>query len=200
MKNMIFKLALAVLAGSLFTGCMYKAPSQEYMVAQQLDMWCLYVAKNDKEKYDDAMKAVEKYSKPEYGDRIQRTSFGDPSASVTDRSLLKYRVGLFWREIGTLYRPTTCDAENKAINMVIEVVPEKLDEAYANKQAAWDTQGFIKYMETNLAKRIYDDYQLIQLLKLGTTYNLIFLNYETKKEIARRVFDYKDYEKYTKKN
>ena len=198
--KMLFKVFLTGLIGTMFTGCMIiMPPSKETVMAQQLDVWCIRREVKDKEKYEDAVRKAQLFSdKNKYGDRIQIAPRGEYSISMLDKAFNDdSQLGLYWREYGMVYKPATCDRENKKINIVVEITPHKVKSQNEKDKVDGNAYTWITNLKTKMAKSLYSSKEIVELMELGSSLDLIFVDYETRKEIDRRTYDFAGSQVYT---
>lgn len=198
--KMLFKVLLLGLIGVVFSGCfIIMPPSKETVMAQQLDVWCIRREVKDKEKYEDAIHKAEIFKdKTKYGDKVQIAPRGEYSVSMFDKTFNdSNRPGLYWREYGLVYRPAICDRENKKINLVVEITPHKVKSQNEKDKVSDDAYTWIANMKNGMAKSLYSSKEIVELMELGSSLDFIFIDYETRKEIDRRTYDFAGSQAYT---
>lgn len=197
--KILLKTLLLGLIGSMFTGCIIiMPPSKETVMAQQLDVWCIRREVKDKELYEEAVHKAQSFSdKSKYGDKIQITPRGEYSISMLDKTFIgSKQPGLYWREYGMIIHPAKCDRENKKINIVVELTPDKIKAQNEKDKVDGDANSFIKSFKDEMAKSLYSSKEIGELMELGSSLDLIFKNYETRKEIDRETYDFAGYQVY----
>ena len=107
------------------------------------------------------------------------------------------QLGLYWREYGMVYKPATCDRENKKINIVVEITPHKVKSQNEKDKVDGDAYTWITNLKTKMAKSLYSSKEIVELMELGSSLDLIFVDYETRKEIDRRTYDFAGSQVYT---
>ncbi len=135
-----------------------------------------------------------------YGDKIQIAPRGEYSISMIDRSFNDDNYpGLYWREYGLVYKPVTCDRENKKLNMVVEITPHKVKSQNERENIKGDAYDFIRSLKEKVAKSVYSSKEIGELMELGSSLDLIFIDYETRKEIDKSTYDFAGYKAYNEK-
>lgn len=200
--KILFKVFLLGLIGVMFSGCfIVMPPDKETVMAQQLDVWCILRENKDKEKFEDGKRKAKLFSdKSKYGDKIQIAPKGEYSISMIDRSFNDDNYpGLYWREYGLVYKPVTCDRENKKLNMVVEITPHKVKSQNERENIKGDAYDFIRSLKEKVAKSVYSSKEIGELMELGSSLDLIFIDYETRKEIDKSTYDFAGYKAYNEK-
>lgn len=198
--KMLFKVLLLGLIGVVFSGCFITMPpSKETVMAQQLDVWCIRREVKDKELYEEAIHKAKLFSdKSKYGNKVQITPRGEYSISMLDKTFSGNRQpGLYWREYGMIIHPAKCDRENKKINIVVELTPDKIKAQNEKDKVDGDAYTFIKDFKNKMAQSLYSSKEIVELMELGSSLDLIFIDYETRKEIDRRTYDFAGSQAYT---
>ena len=200
--KILFKVFLLGLIGVVFSGCfIVMPPDKETVMAQQLDVWCILRENKDKERYEESKRKVESFlDKDKYGDRVQIAPRGEYSVSLLDRAFSgDNHPGLYWREYGLVYKPVTCDRENKKLNMVVEITPHKVKSQNERENIKGDAYDFIRSLKEKVAKSVYSSKEIGELMELGSSLDLIFIDYETRKEIDKSTYDFAGYKAYNEK-
>jgi len=60
-----------------------------------------------------------------------------------------------------------------------------------------DAYTWITNLKTKMAKSLYSSKEIVELMELGSSLDLIFIDYETRKEIDRRTYDFAGSQVYT---
>lgn len=200
--KILFKVFLLGLIGVIFSGCfIIIPPDKETVMAQQLDVWCILRENKDKERYEESKRKAESFlDKDKYGDRVQIAPRGEYSVSLLDRAFSgDNHPGLYWREYGLVYKPITCDRENKKLNMVVEITPHKVKSQNERENIKGDAYDFIRSLKEKVAKSVYSSKEIGELMELGSSLDLIFVDYETRKEIDKSTYDFAGYKAYNEK-
>ena len=200
--KILFKVFLLGLIGVVFSGCfIVMPPDKETVMAQQLDVWCILRENKDKEKYEESKRKAESFlDKDKYGDRVQIAPRGEYSVSLLDRAFSgDNRPGLYWREYGMVYKPVTCDRENKKLNAIIEITPHKVKSQNEKDKMEGDAYTFIDSFKKQTAEALYSSKEIVELMELGSSLDVIFVDYETRKEIDKSTYDFAGYRAYTEK-
>lgn len=200
--KILFKVFLLGLIGVVFSGCfIVMPPDKETVMAQQLDVWCILRENKDKERYEESIRKAKSFlDKDKYGDRVQIAPRGEYSVSLLDRAFSgDNHPGLYWREYGLVYKPVTCDRENKKLNMVVEITPHKVKSQNERENIKGDAYDFIRSLKEKVAKSVYSSKEIGELMELGSSLDLIFIDYETRKEIDKSTYDFAGYKAYNEK-
>ena len=200
--KILFKVFLLGLIGVVFSGCfIVMPPDKETVMAQQLDVWCILRENKDKERYEESKRKAESFlDKDKYGDRVQIAPRGEYSVSLLDRAFSgDNHPGLYWREYGLVYKPITCDRENKKLNMVVEITPHKVKSQNEKDKMEGDAYTFIDSFKKQTAEALYSSKEIDELMELGSSLDLIFIDYETRKEIDKSTYDFAGYKAYNEK-
>ena len=200
--KILFKVFLLGLIGVVFYGCfIVMPPDKETVMAQQLDVWCILRENKDKERYEESIRKAKSFlDKDKYGDRVQIAPRGEYSVSLLDRAFSgDNHPGLYWREYGLVYKPVTCDRENKKLNMVVEITPHKVKSQNERENIKGDAYDFIRSLKEKVAKSVYSSKEIGELMELGSSLDLIFIDYETRKEIDKSTYDFAGYKAYNEK-
>ena len=186
--KILFKVFLLGLIGVIFSGCfIVMPPDKETVMAQQLDVWCILRENKDKERYEESIRKAKSFlDKDKYGDRVQIAPRGEYSVSLLDRAFSgDNHPGLYWREYGLVYKPITCDRENKKLNMVVEITPHKVKAQNEKDKMEGDAYTFIDSFKKQTAEALYSSKEIGELMELGSSLDLIFMDYETRTEIVK---------------
>ena len=200
--KILFKVFLLGLIGVIFSGCfIVMPPDKETVMAQQLDVWCILRENKDKERYEESIRKAKSFlDKDKYGDRVQIAPRGEYSVSLLDRAFSgDNHPGLYWREYGLVYKPITCDRENKKLNMVVEITPHKVKAQNEKDGKNEDAYTFINFLKERMAQLLYSSKEIGELMELGSSLDLIFIDYETRKEIDKSTYDFAGYKAYNEK-
>lgn len=200
--KILFKVFLLGLIGVVFSGCfIVMPPDKETVMAQQLDVWCILRENKDKERYEESIRKAKSFlDKDKYGDRVQIAPRGEYSISLLDRAFSgDNHPGLYWREYGLVYKPVTCDRENKKLNMVVEITPHKVKSQNEKDKMEGDAYTFIDSFKKQTAEALYSSKEIGELMELGSSLDLIFTDYETRKEIDKSTYDFAGYKAYNEK-
>lgn len=200
--KILFKVFLLGLIGVVFSGCfIVMPPDKETVMAQQLDVWCILRENKDKERYEESKRKAESFlDKDKYGDRVQIAPRGEYSVSLLDRAFSgDNHPGLYLREYGLVYKPITCDRENKKLNMAVEITPHKVKSQNEKDKMEGDAYTFIDSFKKQTAEVLYSSKEIGELMELGSSLDLIFIDYETRKEIDKSTYDFAGYKAYNEK-
>jgi len=98
-----------------------------------------------------------------------------------------------------VYKPITCDKENKKLNMVVEITPHKVKAQNEKDGKNEDAYTFINFLKERTAQLLYSSKEIGELMELGSSLDLIFIDYETRKEIDKSTYDFAGYKAYNEK-